>query len=1155
MSTATRDVRRRPDSPLKRPLAVCLALLVAIASVIGLGQAAQAATTGITSSVLLNGETYDGTQVVDEGDTLALRVQYNNDVTPGSTVVFDLGANVTVTGVPAANTAIAQVAQDGNRVSVTFRDPWPSDVNQGVFDLDFVVNPVGKSTKDQLTWSIDGDENSVDVIVRNDGDRFADVTDGSGKGATPGNLDRFVSVDADGTVVLDPAIADQELGYTLQLNSAAARTDVPITDTLPAGLGYVAGSFAGQLVSWDADGLNRTTAPYAFAPTVTGSSFAGTVDVPGPSMLTLTYTAKVTDVAALRNALQAKYDALNGGTGSFEIQLTNTATFDGTERTASIRVRGTVAGVNIGQAFGKTSDWAGRNVTTAEDGTLTPPAEITYTLKADLRQWDGHNAAFTLDRNVVISDSLPTQATWNTAADDAVTADGLTLTEATTCPDAAAFAGDAYVGQFCVNGQQLLVNVGRSSATNATIHAKALVHTVAGLDQAGSTSIEDATPYRLRNQAAFAYRDGGPYTATRDVTLVQLPDTAGGLNDSTVFTKTGAAETTTVDPGDTVTVHYTLAVAADKGIDMRTSRIVDYVDTDVFDLTDPATVAITGSYDGQALDAADFALSTDTDGNLVIALSEAGKAVVTARGADKAFQARLALTTVPFEGKQTKTITNKATLFGADDTPLYWSDTTAEATSYGDEAEVRKRVYDRAAKEWVDTLKARMDGAGHLVQDTYVYRVEFIPHGSYNHVVIVPVTDVLPAAAEFLGFVTEQNAATAADPTNGPVEIGGNIEASYDAAAGTVTLHQKDGTVLEAGAPIAAYIAVRITDASAPIVNRIGDTTATIVPQKSVSVGDYVWVDTNRDGRQDADEPGIPGVVLTLVGPDGQPVTDVDGTPVGPVTTGAHGEYTFENLPALADGQTYTVRIDRDASAEALRPYVPTTAAQGDRAGDSSSWQAATEPGDLHEDGDRDPTLDFGFVTKTYAIGDVVWIDADEDGVQDAGEKPLAGVRVDLLQDGEVVGTTTTDAHGRYVFDGLPAGTYQVRFTLTDRQRTMYEFTPRDTGSDDAVDSDANPADGLTRTIVLDDTNQALTGDYAYREIAATEGIDPTWDAGVVIVEQPVATDPGGQTPGEPADMLPRTGGTIAYGAVAAALALLIGGGSLLLAGRRKTTG
>ncbi len=64
-----------------------------------------------------------------------------------------------------------------------------------------------------------------------------------------------------------------------------------------------------------------------------------------------------------------------------------------------------------------------------------------------------------------------------------------------------------------------------------------------------------------------------------------------------------------------------------------------------------------------------------------------------------------------------------------------------------------------------------------------------------------------------------------------------------------------------------------------------------------------------------------------------------------------------------------------------------------------------------------------------FAVGDRVWQDSDGDGRQDDGEPGLAGVSVQLLDAaGTVVGSTTSDGKGRYLFDGLPAGRYSVRF-------------------------------------------------------------------------------------------------------------------------------
>ncbi|MFJ2318041.1 SdrD B-like domain-containing protein, partial [Glutamicibacter sp. NPDC087661] len=285
-----------------------------------------------------------------------------------------------------------------------------------------------------------------------------------------------------------------------------------------------------------------------------------------------------------------------------------------------------------------------------------------------------------------------------------------------------------------------------------------------------------------------------------------------------------------------------------------------------------------------------------------------------------------------------------------------------------------------------------------------------------------------------------------------------------------------------------------------------------IAPEEPrVSVGDYVWVDENNDGLQDEDEKGIKDVVLTLVGPDGKPVVDVNGNPVEPTTTDENGFYEFKDLPVLEEGKSYTVSIDREASKEALAPYVPTVETEDSRENDSSTWEAKSEG--LTEDGQHDPTLDFGFVlkpepVKTYAVGDYVWVDKNNDGLQGDSEV-LDGVKVILLDgNGEEVSSTTTDKNGRYIFDELLAGDYQVKFELTAEQAEKYEFTSQDAGEDDANDSDADPKSGLTIKFTLDDENSSLTKDYADQEFKATEGIDPTWDAGVVLKPEPEPTEP-----------------------------------------------
>lgn len=135
---------------------------------------------------------------------------------------------------------------------------------------------------------------------------------------------------------------------------------------------------------------------------------------------------------------------------------------------------------------------------------------------------------------------------------------------------------------------------------------------------------------------------------------------------------------------------------------------------------------------------------------------------------------------------------------------------------------------------------------------------------------------------------------------------------------------------------------------------------------------------------------------------------------------------------------------------------------------------------------------------KTYAIGDYTWIDRNKDGIQDDNEEPLEGVTVELFdEDGEKVGETKTDENGRYIFDELPAGKYKVKFTLTEEQAKKYKFTKQNTGDDATNDSDANE-NGWTTDITLNENNVQLTKEYEDQEFHASEGIDPTWDAGVI---------------------------------------------------------
>lgn len=113
------------------------------------------------------------------------------------------------------------------------------------------------------------------------------------------------------------------------------------------------------------------------------------------------------------------------------------------------------------------------------------------------------------------------------------------------------------------------------------------------------------------------------------------------------------------------------------------------------------------------------------------------------------------------------------------------------------------------------------------------------------------------------------------------------------------------------------------------------------------------------------------------------------------------------------------------------------------------------------------------------SIGDYVWLDVNEDGIQDGNEIGYSGATVRLYDCTEVlIATTLTDADGYYLFDDLIPGDYHVEFVLPEG----YVFSPQDQGGDDALDSDADMTTGVAICTTLD------PGEH-----------DPTWDAGIYL--------------------------------------------------------
>jgi hypothetical protein len=108
------------------------------------------------------------------------------------------------------------------------------------------------------------------------------------------------------------------------------------------------------------------------------------------------------------------------------------------------------------------------------------------------------------------------------------------------------------------------------------------------------------------------------------------------------------------------------------------------------------------------------------------------------------------------------------------------------------------------------------------------------------------------------------------------------------------------------------------------------------------------------------------------------------------------------------------------------------------------------------------PTATLG--PESVTLGDRVWFDATQNGLQDEAGNNLNNVKVELFEacDNTVPVATKLTNNGQYVFSNLAPGQYRIRVTAPEG----LVFSPKGVGSDRGGDSDINP-DGFSDCLTL----------------------------------------------------------------------------------------
>lgn len=244
------------------------------------------------------------------------------------------------------------------------------------------------------------------------------------------------------------------------------------------------------------------------------------------------------------------------------------------------------------------------------------------------------------------------------------------------------------------------------------------------------------------------------------------------------------------------------------------------------------------------------------------------------------------------------------------------------------------------------------------------------------------------------------------------------------------------------------------------------------------SITGTIYNDTDATWTND---PGIDkpfeGVTVRLLDANGNPVKDSSGADIT-ATTDANGNYTFNRLP-LGDYKVEVVpdQATVDGENASLSDYTQTYGYQtSTKRSEAGKGKLTTPTISLTTSNANVSKVDFGFV-KPASLGDYVWFDANKDGIQDADEYGVAGVKVTLVDslgnpvvdaNGKTVEPVTTDANGKYSFANLLPNvdrllaengndSYKVIFTLP----AGYSATTSNAG-DSATDSN-----GLESSAIL----------------------------------------------------------------------------------------
>lgn len=281
----------------------------------------------------------------------------------------------------------------------------------------------------------------------------------------------------------------------------------------------------------------------------------------------------------------------------------------------------------------------------------------------------------------------------------------------------------------------------------------------------------------------------------------------------------------------------------------------------------------------------------------------------------------------------------------------------------------------------------------------------------------------------------------------------------------------------------------------------IDDITWDLGLYKCIPVGDFVWFDLDADGVQDAPENGINGVRIYIYDEFDNLIDQTVSGP-DPHTASGDGYYKFCVEPG-----TYYIVFERPGHLAASRNGVGF-----DPEKDSDITHFITMYSSDYFtviSGDMKCDIDGGFHSKA-TMGDNVWYDENQNGLQDAGEQGVSGVVISAYDKNDMMfWQDVSNQDGEFYMDGLSSGEYYLKFDPP----SGYTFTYPDAGDNDGLDSDVDDSNGPRTTALYSvtpgehepDVDGGLVTGFLPAELVDFEAklngkkVDVTWRTAVEI--------------------------------------------------------